>query len=100
MIALNWALIGLGAGLGALAGALFFAGLAWGMRIALRQTHPTFVLLTSAALRISALLVVGIWVAGQGGMMLAGFVLAFVLMRLCILVIARRSIDTQSASWN
>lgn len=97
MIELDWGLIGLGASLGALAGAAFFAGLAWGMRIALRRANPTPVLLVSAALRIASLLAVGHWVAGQGTMMLAGFVLGFFWARLCILFIARRPVSTGGA---
>jgi len=94
MIALDWGLVGLGALLGALASAGFFAGLAWGMRIALSQAHPTAILLVSAALRIALLLAVGLWVAGQGAAMLAGFALAFLAMRLCILVRAQRPVST------
>ncbi len=100
MTELDWAAIGTGALLGALASALFFAGLAWGMRLALRRAHPTPVLLISAALRIGLLLVAGYWIAGQGATVLAGFVTGFLASRFCILLIVRRPALPESASWN
>ncbi|TNF21433.1 MAG: ATP synthase subunit AtpR [Rhodobacteraceae bacterium] len=100
MIDADWSLIGLGALAGALASALFFAGLAWGMRMALRRRHPTPVLLLSAALRMAALMAAGLWVAGQGTGMLAGFALGFLAARLGILLIARRPGRAEGATWN
>lgn len=100
MMTLDWTMIGVGAVLGALASAVFFAGLAMGMRIALRRASPTPVLLLSAALRIALLLAAGAWVAGQGTMMLAGFAVAFLVTRFCILAIARRPVSTERATWN
>jgi len=98
MIILDLTALGLGAFLGLVTGAVFFAGLAWGMRIALSQPRPTPVLLVSAALRIAGLLAVGWWVAGQGVSALAGFALAFLMLRFAVLVFARRPIE--AASWN
>lgn len=102
MIALDWMALGQGALLGALAAAVFFAGLAWGMRIALRQPRPAPVLLLSAALRIAALLAVGWWVAGQGAVALAGFALAFLVLRFAVLVFARRPTEaaSEATSWS
>ncbi|ABV92186.1 ATP synthase F0F1, subunit [Dinoroseobacter shibae DFL 12 = DSM 16493] len=101
MIGLDWTLTGLGAFLGVLAGAAFFAGLAWGMRIALRRARPAPVLLLSAGLRIAALLAVGYWVAGEGGTsMLLGFAGGFLVARVCILMLARRPVPEEAARWN
>lgn len=93
MIALDWTTMSLGAALGALAGTLFFAGLAWGMRIALRGSRPAGVLLASAALRIAALLVLIWWVAGQGPFALAGFAIGFFLVRIGVQIFARTGLD-------
>jgi F1F0 ATPase subunit 2 len=89
MMAIDWTMLGLGALAGALASALFFAGLAWGMRLALRSRRPMPVLLLSGAIRISALLAVGWLVAEQGAASLAGFALAFLVVRVGIIAFAR-----------
>ncbi|WP_323005759.1 ATP synthase subunit I [Pseudorhodobacter sp.] len=86
---LDWANLGFGAALGAVAAGLFFAGLAWSMRLALRAARPMPVLLISAALRIAALLAVGWLVAGQGVWAFLGFALAFFLIRLGAISLAR-----------
>ena len=90
MTAIDWTLLGYGAVAGAIASALFFAGLAWGMRLALRSGRPAPVLLASAAIRIALLLGAGAWIAAQGTWPLAGFALAFLLMRFIILALFRR----------
>lgn len=75
---------------GGIAAALFFAGLAWGMRLALRSARPLAVLLPSAALRIGLLLGAGWWVATLGGAVaLAGFALAFLVARVALLAAVR-----------
>lgn len=74
---------------GVLASALFFGGLALGMRVALRAARPTLVLLLSAAVRIGLLLAVVWWVAGQGLAPLGGFALGFLVARFAILVSQR-----------
>ena len=89
MIEIDWATFAFGALAGLAAGALFFAGLAFGMRLALRRARPMSVLLPSAALRIALLLGAGWWVAGQGGAALAGFALAFVALRFVLLATIR-----------
>ncbi len=89
MISIDWPLFALGLIGGALAGALFFGGLAWGMRLALRTERPMAVLLPSAAIRIALLLAAGMWVAGQGAVALAGFAIAFLVLRLVMLTVLR-----------
>ena len=71
---------------------LLSAGLAWGMRLALRSTQPTMLLLLSAALRLAALLGVGYWVsaAASKAWPLAGYALAFFLVRVLAVARARR----------
>lgn len=73
----------LGLGAGGVASVLYFAGLAWSVRLALRATRPMAVLLPSAALRIGLLLAAGWWVT-EGGTRVwafAGYALAFFLVR-------------------
>ncbi|WP_340110589.1 ATP synthase subunit I [Pikeienuella sp. HZG-20] len=95
MIAIDWTSLGLGLIVGALVGALFFTGLAWGIRLALRAARPAPVLLMSAALRIGVLLGVGWLIAGQGLTALAGFALAFVAARFTATAITRPSAGTE-----
>lgn len=100
MIAIDWAMLGFGAAAGAMASALFFGGLAWGMRLALRSLRPTPVLLMSAAVRIALLLGAGVLMAAQGTTALAGFALAFLVMRFGILMIVRRPpTATKATPW-
>lgn len=89
MIVVDWTALGWGALLGAVAGAVFFAGLACGMWIALRGARPTAVLMVSAVLRVAALLMLTWWVAGQGMPGLFGFAFGFVTVRFVILLFAR-----------
>jgi hypothetical protein len=97
---IDWVSLGLGAVAGVLASTLFFAGLAWGMRLALRSARPMPVLLISAGLRIAALLGAGWLVAGQGASALAGFALAFLVTRFAILAVARPALPKKVAPWN
>ncbi len=78
---------------------LFFAGLAWGMRLALRSTQPASLLLLSSALRIAALLGVGYWVSARANNAwpLAGYTLAFFFIRVLAIARARR-VPTPSPS--
>ncbi len=89
MIAIDWTMLGLGAGAGTLVGVLFFAGLALGMRLALRSSRTMTTLLLSAGIRIAALLGIGWLVAAQGAFALAGFMLAFLVVRFAAVAIAR-----------
>lgn len=100
MNAIDWTLLGSGAVAGGVASALFFAGLAWGMRLALRARRPTAVLLLSAAIRIALLLGAGALVAAQGATALAGFAVAFLVMRFAILAIVRRPATDEAPRWN
>ena len=80
----DYSLFGFGLVTGAAATALFLAGLAWGMRLALRSGRPVAVLLPSAALRIALLIGAGWWVAAQGLAAGAGFAVAFLAVRLVV----------------
>ena len=87
----DYSLFGFGVLTGAVAAALFFAGLAWGMVLALRFARPAAVLLPSAALRIALLIGAGFWVWGLGAVALAGFALAFLVVRLVVTSAVRPS---------
>ena len=92
MISMDWDALLRGFLWGLPVSALFFAGLAWGMRLALRSTQPASLLLLSSALRIAALLGVGYWVsaAASKAWPLAGYALAFFLVRVLAVARARR----------
>jgi len=79
----------LGLIVGASASALFFAGLAYGMRIALGTDRPAAVLLLSAGLRIALLLAAGWFVAKTGAWALGGFAVSFLLVRFIAILFAR-----------
>ncbi len=96
MIAVDWRLFGLGALAGVITGALFFVGLALGMRLALRSGRTASVLISSATLRIGALLGIGWLVAQKGATALAGFALAFVVVRFVAVTIARRPVEREA----
>lgn len=97
---IDWSLFALGAIIGAVAAALFFAGLGLGMRLALRSTRTSSVLLLSAVLRIAGLLGIGWLVSQSGATALAGFALAFVAVRFAAVTIARRPIETEATRCN
>ena len=80
----DYTLFGFGLLVGAVATAIFFAGLAWGMRLALHTARPVAVLLPSAAIRIALLLGAGFWVSQLGAVALAGFALAFLVVRFIV----------------
>ena len=84
------AMLGFFAGL--VASGLFFAGLAWGMRRALRMRHPAAVLLLSFLLRAALLLGVGWWLARGASpvVSLLAYMLAFFVVRAVALRRARR----------
>lgn len=75
---------------------LFFAGLAFGMRIALGAARPAAVLLLSAGLRIALLIGIGLVVANMGLWALAGYAGAFLIVRFAALAITR--FETTKAS--
>jgi F1F0 ATPase subunit 2 len=83
--------IAIGLAMGVVAGALFFAGLAAGLRVALGAARPGAVLLVSAALRIALLLGAG-WAAAQMGAAVAlSFAAGFIMIRVAALAWARRT---------
>lgn len=86
MINIDWSGFLLGAFIGCAFSALFFWGLAVGMKLALGRPMSVIILLTSAALRIAILLTGGWWVAiwlGVAGAV--GFAGAFIVLRTILL---------------
>ncbi len=81
MGSIDWTAFALGLLAGTGAGALYFAGLAWGMRLALSRGRAGWVLLLSAAIRIALLLATGWATAQLGFAALVGFGAAFLLLR-------------------
>lgn len=90
MIFVEWTTFGLGIGVGTVMSAAFFAGLAFGMRRALRGGFAIKTLALSAALRIAMLLGVG-WLVlvNAGPWAFAGYGLAFFVCRSIAVAIAR-----------
>ncbi|WP_458790936.1 N-ATPase subunit AtpR [Yoonia sp. MH D7] len=84
MLNFDYTLFGFGLLSGTVATALYLAGLAWGMRLALRTARPVAVLLPSAAIRITLLIGVGFWISQSGAVALAGFALAFLVVRFVV----------------
>lgn len=82
---------GLGFGVGLIASALFFAGLAWGVRHAVASSRPGTVLLLSFALRCAILMGLGAWLirATDPLWTLAGYLLSFLLARMLVVRLAR-----------
>lgn len=90
-MAIDWDALLLGFSFGVPVSMLFFAGLAWGMRRALRSARPGVLLLLSSACRIAVLLAVGFRVtaAGDNAWPLVGYALAFLLVRLAVVIWVR-----------
>lgn len=86
---IDWAGAAMGLALGLGAGALFFWGLAVGMRAALGAARPGAVLLVSAGLRIGLLLLAGWGAASLGLAQGLGFAAGFVAARTITLAWAR-----------
>ncbi|MAM13892.1 MAG: ATP synthase subunit AtpR [Rhizobiaceae bacterium] len=89
MIALDWTLVVPGLLAGAAAAGLFLAGLALGIRLALRRSQPALALFLSAALRMAALLGLGWWVAGMGVQAIVAFAIGFLVTRTIIVAVVR-----------
>jgi hypothetical protein len=90
MINVDWTAVMLGLAVGTVIGAVFFTGLAFGMRLALRTQNPIGVLTFSAVLRIAALLGIGWIVVAQGGPWAAiGYGIAFFVVRFIATAFAR-----------
>lgn len=86
MTNVNWTGLLIGLLAGGVFGALFFAGLAWGMKFALRHTNPIVILLPSAVLRI-AMVIAGGWAVAVwfGTVAALSFAVAFILFRTVLL---------------
>lgn len=98
MMDFNWIGFLIGSLAGCVFAAVFFAGLAWGMKIALRRSNPVAVLLPSAALRIAAVLAGGWAVATWLGIAAAlGFAVAFIVLRAVLLAWVRGTVPTENA---
>ncbi|MDO6443283.1 MULTISPECIES: ATP synthase subunit I [unclassified Marinobacter] len=103
MITVDWHAVLLGFSVGAPVSALFFAGLAWGMRHALNSGSPATWLMISAFGRIAMLLALGFWITAMAGSnwAIAGYALAFFLIRLIAVLWARTgrsSVTTEQES--
>lgn len=100
MTGIDWGAFMLGLAAGAAVSALFFAGLAFGMGIALRATRPTTILLLSASLRIALLLALGWFVAQAGGWAFFGYAVSFLLVRHFAIVFSRTRRARGNIGWN
>ena len=91
VIQMDWNAVLLGFAVGVPVSVLFFVGLAWGMRLALRSRQTGSVLLLSAAFRIALLLGIGFWIttSSPNAWPLAGYAFAFFLVRLAAVLRAR-----------
>lgn len=89
-LSIDWGSLTLGFLAGTLVSLLFFAGLAFGMRVAMRVTHTIAVLFVSAGVRIALLLAMSAVVASLGVAAAVGFASAFLLTRLVIVARVRR----------
>lgn len=98
MIAVDWTALCLGIAAGTLMSAIFFAGLAMGLRRALRVRNPIGLLALSAGLRIAMFLGVGwIVVLQLGPWGFAGYGVAFILCRIVATTTARVSAPARGA---
>lgn len=94
----NWMGLLVGSLAGCVFAVVFFGGLAWGMKIALRRANPAAVLLPSAALRIAAVLAGGWAVAAWLGIAGAlGFAVAFIVLRTVLLAWLRAIAPAENA---
>lgn len=89
----DWGSLILGLLTGAATSALYFLGLAYVMRLALKSARPAAVLFLSSTARIALLLAVGWLVAQSGVWALMGFALAFLVVRFIAIRIARLTTD-------
>ena len=89
MTGIDWHALMLGLAVGTGVSALFFVGLAFGMRMALWAPRPTAILLLSASLRIALLLAVGWFVIQLGGWAFLGYATSFLIVRFIAITIAQ-----------
>jgi hypothetical protein len=99
MISIDWAELTTGLVIGSAISATYFAGLAFGIRIALGAARPSATLMLSAVLRISLLLAAGWTVAQTGTWAFVGYALAFLFVRLVVVTLANRT-PTERTRWN
>jgi F0F1-type ATP synthase assembly protein I len=97
---IDWTVFALGMLIGTAAGALYFAGLAWSVRLALRGAHAAAVLLPSAVIRIALLLAAGWGTAQLGVPALVGFALAFLSLRFFMVTAVRPKDQSGATEWN
>ncbi len=90
-MAMNWEAVLFGFSWGVPISLLFFAGLAWSVRLALRSSRPGVLLMLSSLCRIALLLGIGLWLvsSGESNWPLAGYALAFFLVRVAAVLWAR-----------
>ncbi|HNP64853.1 MAG TPA: ATP synthase subunit I [Woeseiaceae bacterium] len=88
---IDWQATLLGFSVGVPVSLIFFAGLAWGVRLALRSSRPGVLLLLSFVCRVALLLATGFWLlsTGETAWPLAGYALAFFLLRIVAVFWAR-----------
>lgn len=99
MIPFEWSQILIGMGVGAAISTLYFAGLAYGMRTALRTLSPIRILSMSAALRMAMLLGAGWIVTSQSGpWAFVGYGAAFFILRFVATTWARIGAKTEGSS--
>lgn len=98
MIDFSWMGLLVGSLAGCVFAVIFFAGLAWGMKLALRRANPAAVLLPSAVLRIGAVLAggwaVAVWLGAAGAL---GFAVAFIVLRTVLLAWLRGITPVENA---
>jgi predicted small integral membrane protein len=90
MTAIDWNTVLAGTAVGVLMSALYFAGLAFGMRRALLSANPVTLLTLSAAFRMAVLLAAAWFVVWQAGPWSGlGFAAAFLVTRLFSTTLAK-----------
>ncbi len=99
-VAIDWVALASGLAVGTVVSAVFFAGLALGMRIALRAGRPAAILLLSAGLRIALLLGTGWLVAQAGTSAFCGYAASFLLVRQLAINLARPRPIQGGSRWN
>jgi hypothetical protein len=98
MSVIDWTWLGLGGAAGLGMGAVFFVGLAVGMRLALRRANAVALLSLSAALRIALFLGAGWLVVVQAGpWAFVGYGIGFVLARILATTLARAGLPAGGA---
>ena len=98
MIIVDWTAAMLGFGVGAVMGAVFFVGLAVGIRRALRTKTPVGILTLSAVVRLAAFLGIGWVVVNQAGPWAGlGYGIAFLVVRFVATTLARSDAATGDA---